>query len=131
MKLAVVAITPKGAEVARRLRASLPAADLFLLQKLRGEAAQPFDRLGEVVPRLFGEYRGLVFIMAVGIAVRAIAPHIRDKKQDPAVVAVDEGGHFAISLLSGPAGGANALAVEVANALGGEPALTTASENQK
>ena len=133
MNLAVVALTPRGAEVARRLQASQPGSDLFLLQKLQGEGADAryFGRLGELVPRLFGEYRGLVFIMALGIAVRAIAPHIQDKRQDPAVVVVDEGGHFAISLLSGHEGGANALAVEVANALGAEPVITTASENQK
>lgn len=132
MSLAVMALTLQGAALARRLQAALPGVDLFLSRKLPPQSpAQAFDHLGELTAQLFPRYGGLVFIMALGIVVRSIAPLVRNKHQDPAVVVVDEGCHFAVSLLSGHEGGANQLAVEVANALGAEPVITTASETHK
>jgi len=55
-----------------------------------------------------------VFIAASGIVVRAVAPHLTAKDQDPAVVVLDQEGDYVISLVSGPLGGANDLAREVA-----------------
>ena len=69
--------------------------------------------------------------MATGIVVRVIAPYIKNKYTDPAVVVVDENERFAISLLSGHEGGANNLAIRVANSLGAEPVITTASESRR
>jgi cobalt-precorrin 5A hydrolase len=66
--------------------------------------------------------------MATGVAVRCLARHLASKWEDPAVVVVDEQGRFAISLLSGHLGGANALAKEAARILGGQPVITTASD---
>jgi len=79
---------------------------------------------------LFQQYNALVFISAVAVAVRGIAPSLRGKTVDPAVVVVDEGGRYAISLLSGHLGGANQLAVEIAGHLGAEPVVTTATDGQ-
>jgi len=74
------------------------------------------------------ELDGFVCIMATGIVVRAIAPLLQSKENDPCVVVVDEKGRHAVSLLSGHLGGGNALARRVAAMLGGEAVITTASD---
>ena len=80
----------------------------------------------------FRNREDLVFIGAVGIAVRAIAPHVRSKVTDPAVVAVDESGTFAVPVLSGHLGGANDLARRIATVCGAVPVVTTATDvNQR
>lgn len=76
----------------------------------------------------FQNREDLVFIGAVGIAVRAIAPHVRSKVTDPAVVAVDESGTFAVPVLSGHLGGANDLARHIAAVCGAIPVVTTATD---
>ena len=76
----------------------------------------------------FGANDALVFIGAAGIAVRAIAPHVRTKVHDPAVVVLDELGTFAIPVLSGHLGGANELAVRLARCVGALPVVTTATD---
>lgn len=80
--------------------------------------------------RMFDQVDGLLYIGAAGIAVRAIAPFVKDKLTDPAVVVIDEQGRHAISLLSGHVGGANHLARMAADLLGAEPVITTASDVQ-
>jgi len=125
----VVALTPRAAALARKLAAALPGAALWLPHHLLGpEGGRGFGRFAQVAAEAFARRENLVCIMAAGIVVRSIAPHLTGKDQDPAVVVVDEAGRFAVSLLSGHLGGANDLARKVADLLGGEPVITTASE---
>ncbi len=77
----------------------------------------------------FSQKEGIVFIGAAGIAVRAIAPFLRSKAEDPAVVVMDDRGRFSISLLSGHLGGANDLAMRLAGIAGGQAVITTATDN--
>ena len=118
MKLGLLAFTDNGRELAQRLRA-MPHE---WTMKPDGMTASAF------VEEQCGRCDGFVFIGAVGIAVRVMAPHVRRKDVDPAVVVLDELGRYAIPVLSGHLGGANALAGELAAAVGALPVITTATD---
>ena len=128
--LAIWALTPKGATLARCLAKHLAPADCFLSTRIATEKHQSytFKHIKEAVAGKFGQYKKHIFIMATGIVVRTIAPHLIHKTKDPAVVVVDEVGKFAISLISGHLGGANELAVQVAKATCGQAVITTATD---
>ena len=121
MTLAFASFTQRGEELAGRL------ANQFGGTVTRIDKENP---LSAWTAQQFLEKDGLVFIGAVGIAVRAIAPHLRHKSTDPAVVVVDEGGRFAIPLVSGHLGGANALAKQIAAQIGATPIITTATDGR-
>lgn len=87
-----------------------------------------FERLSEILPDLWREAFLLIFVMAAGIVVRQIASLIQRKDCDPAVLVLDEKGQFVISLLSGHLGGANAWTQELADRLGAQPVITTATD---
>lgn len=130
MSLAICALTEPGAALARRLGAELPDAEVWLPERLRSADRAHYSALGtaELLPELFSRVSGLICIMATGIVMRSLAPHLRGKSVDPAVVVVDEAGSFAISLLSGHLGGANDLARRVAELTGGQAVITTATD---
>jgi cobalt-precorrin 5A hydrolase len=121
VKVAIIAITKEGKKIAQELAASLKESKVYFLPR----------SLKSLVKQIFDQYEGLVFIMALGIVIRIIAPNIKNKYVDPAVVVVDESSRFAISALSGHERGANQLAVQVASILSAEPVITTASETKK
>jgi cobalt-precorrin 5A hydrolase len=125
----ILALTQKGAALARRLCRDLPGSLPCLPAAQTGEPGdQTFPRLSEAFREAFEQGENLVCVMAAGIVVRGIAPFLKGKDTDPAVVVVDEAGRFAVSLLSGHLGGANDLARRVAKVLGGAPVITTATD---
>lgn len=87
-----------------------------------------YESLGSWTAEHFESADALVYVGATGIAVRAIAPYVRDKFHDPAVVSVDEAGRFVVPLLSGHVGGANELARSVAALCGGQAVVSTATD---
>jgi len=136
MKIAIVSITKHGITLAGKLITALPGAQLFVPEKFRAgaqavaaDAVHCYDgKVGDQVPALFATFDGIVCVVSLGAVVRLIAPHLKNKETDPAVVVVDEAGKFAIPVLSGHLGGANRLAHHLAIALGATPVLTTASD---
>ena len=139
MKIAVVSITKHGIALAGRVIAALPGAALFCPEKFRvaAETAAPGaahcypGKVGDQVPALFAAFDGIVAIVSLGALVRLIAPHLKGKEVDPGVVVLDEAGRFAIPVLSGHLGGANALAGHLATAIGAQAVLTTASDSRE
>ncbi len=138
MSLAIIILTKEGLQVAERLKMDLPEGDLYVVEGLwqaewAGLKSTPnvFSGIGKLVGDIFHKYDGFVFIMALGLVIRAIAPYIKDKYTDPAVVVVDDVGRFVISALSGHEGGANQLASRVASSLCTEAVITTGTEARK
>jgi len=133
---AVVAITRHGIAQAGRIVAALPGSRLLAPESFaaEAEAAAPgrvrryAGKLADEMAALVATHDAIVAVVSLGAVVRLLAPHLRGKDRDPAVVVIDEAGRFAIPALSGHAGGANALALRLATALGATPVLTTASD---
>ena len=131
MNTAVIAITRNGVRIGSKVKSGLSRATLFVPEKYAeiAEGGTVFHGpLKELVARLWPEVGGMVCIMATGIVVRMIAPHLQGKELDPAVVVMDDAGNFAISLLSGHLGGANDLASRCALLTGAREVITTATD---
>lgn len=111
MKVLAVSVTEAGRALATRLP----------YEAVHGRAA-------ETVRNRWGKVDAFVLFLATGAAVRIVAPLLDDKRRDPAVVCVDDAGRFAVALCGGHAGGANALAGEVAALLDAAPVVTTATD---
>ena len=129
-RYAIWAITAPGIRLARRIMKGLDLVDLYLPGRLVNHESPcfGFKSLKVKVAELFNQYKGHIFIMATGIVVRMIAPLIKDKTVDPAVVVLDDKGSHCISLLSGHIGGANELARQVAQIVEAVPVITTATD---
>ncbi len=114
-RVAIFYITDSGLKLSRKLNEFYPDAQVLKFEQ-------------KAIPGLWKKSASLIFIMASGIVVRTIAPLIKNKKTDPAVVVLDEKGKFAVSFLSGHIGGANNITKQIADFLGGEAVITTASD---
>ena len=125
MKVSIIAFTDNGMEIAYKLSNSLSEANDVDFARC-GKGA-----LSTWTEEHFSTNDALIFIGAIGIALRAIAPYIKTKTKDPAVVVVDELGQFSIPILSGHIGGANELALQIAEDLGSIPVITTATDINK
>ncbi len=90
--------------------------------------AESVENLSDFTSEVFNEGNVLIYIGAVAIAVRAIAPFVKDKTTDPAVLAIDEQGNFVVPVLSGHIGGANDYARQIAELTGAIPVVTTATD---
>ncbi|MBF0583876.1 MAG: cobalamin biosynthesis protein [Magnetococcales bacterium] len=129
---ALVALSRRGAQHATRLRRDWPEAAVYLLKPWEAggsDQAIPLEPpLRQHVAQLLRQHDPVCFFCALGAVVRLIAPHLRSKREDPAVLAIDETARFVIPVVSGHLGGANRHAQRVARWLAALPVITTASD---
>lgn len=136
MKLSVVSFTERGMQLSLRLAERMQTEQLQLYTKCsQGKSSGDHGKIQSITERLadwtgtqMREKNGLIFIGACGIAVRAIAPFILDKRSDSPVLVMDETGAYVIPILSGHLGGANELARQVEALLGATAVITTATD---
>ena len=133
-KVAIIAITKKGIEIGLSLKKKFSTWKIYAPSKFSNNNSQIewFDDSTTIkVGELFEANEALVCIFSLGAVIRLIAPHMKDKKTDPAVVVIDDIGKFAISALSGHLGGANQLTENIAKVLGSTAVITTAADVNK
>ncbi len=134
MKIAMICFTINGCLLAEKSKDYLENKQHQVTIYSKSEyltqpALHPLQvSLKEWTGEMFRTMDGIVFVGASGIAVRSIAPFIVSKKEDPAVIVMDEQGKHCISLLSGHLGGANELTQQIAAAVGADPVITTATD---
>ena len=128
MKLAVITVTEKGVRNGLRIKEKIDC-DVFTISKFMKEKTLLIENgLQNFFEKNLLKYDTFLFITASGIAVRTIAPFIKSKDKDPAVLTMDEEGNFIISLLSGHLGGANEAAKILGEITGAIPVISTASD---
>ncbi|MGN0344755.1 MAG: cobalt-precorrin 5A hydrolase [Lachnospiraceae bacterium] len=132
--VAVLAFTGQGIQTGEKIAAAVEASGSQVKKcapaRLVTGGWKGFSNLTEELEKLIFFADAFIFVGAAGIAVRAVAPFVRDKLRDPAVLVVDESGRFVIPLLSGHAGGANELARLLSERLSAIPVITTATDIQ-
>ena len=129
MKLGIIAVTEKGVLKALKIKENIKNCDIFTMEKfLRKDVFLIEGKLQSFYGSILEKYNTFLFITATGIAVRTIAPFIKTKDVDPAVLSMDEEGNFIISLLSGHLGGANRAAEVLGKIIGAVPVISTASD---
>ena len=116
----IVTFTEKGRNLAETI--------ISACSDIGAELADRDSKLSDICREAFKNREAVVFIGAMGIAVRSIAPYVADKLSDPPVIVIDEAGKHVIPVLSGHIGGANELAVRIADSINAEPVLTTATD---
>ncbi|MFB5615755.1 MAG: cobalt-precorrin 5A hydrolase, partial [Nitrosopumilus sp.] len=133
-KTSVLAITKNGVKIGENLKKLFPDCNVFAPSKLTNESVGITwysEPTSEKIIELFKENNALICIFSLGAVIRLIAPYLKDKKTDPAVIVIDDKTNFVISVLSGHIGGANELTEEIAEKLGALPVITTAADVNK
>jgi len=133
-KTSVLAITKNGVKIGQNLKKLFPEWSVFGPLKLSNgdnEIIWYSEPTSEKIVELFKNNNALICLFSLGAVIRLIAPHLKDKKTDPAVIVIDDKTNFVISVLSGHIGRANELTQEIAEKLGSLPVITTAADVNK
>ena len=131
--IAVVTLTRQGIDVAADLEAKLPAkVTVYISDKYDAEAPDRWERFPRriypLVDDIWTRHEALVFVMAAGIVVRAIAKHVQSKLYDPGVVVMDIKANFAVAMCSGHLGGSNELCRIIEDRMGSVAVITTGTD---
>ena len=132
--VSVLAITKNGIKIGEKLKELYPNWDIFAPEKLSNQNKQIVwysDGTTNKIIELFKNSNALICLFSLGAVIRLIAPHLKDKKTDPAVIVIDDKTNFVISVLSGHIGGANELTQEISQKLNALPVITTAADVNK
>ena len=133
-KVAILAITKNGIKMGLSLKNLFPDWKVFAPSKFsdNNEVIEWYnDSTSIKIVDLFKSNDALICLFSLGAVIRLIAPHIKDKKTDPAVVVIDDKAQFVISVLSGHLGGANELSNDIAQKINAVPVITTAADVNK
>lgn len=129
MRLSIISFTQNGIVLSKKLAQELKGVELALFTKCSHHGPEFIEQsIGDWAREQMQEKNALLFIGACGIAVRAIAPYIADKLQDSPVLVMDEKGTYVIPILAGHMGGANEIALQIAEKTGAIPVITTATD---
>ena len=132
--VSVLVITKNGIKIGEKLKELFPNWDIFAPGKLSNEnnnITWYSEPTTDKIIELFKNSNALICIFSLGAVIRLIAPHLKDKKTDPAVIVIDDKINFVISVLSGHIGGANELTEEISVKLNALPVITTAADVNK
>ena len=133
-KISVLAITKNGINIGEKLKELFPNWDIFVPSKLSNENKSITwysEPTSDKIIELFKNSNALICLFSLGAVIRLIAPYLKDKKTDPAVIVIDDKTNFVISVLSGHIGGANELTQEISEKLNALPVITTAADVNK
>ena len=130
MRTAIVSLTERGRLLSEALAQRLLEHQVtrYCFSGHSDSGAQEFSSLSALTAGIFSDCGCIIYMCACAIAVRVIAPHIRSKTTDPAVIVIGDSGEYVIPILSGHIGRANEFAAEIAEKLGAKPVITTASD---
>ncbi len=112
---AIIYLSEKGREIAEKIRSIFPEAKLYKFKK-------------ELLHEIWNKYNAFIFVSAIGVTIRCIASFIKNKKEDPAIIVIDEEGKNVIPLLGGHSAEANSLSLTIASFIKANPVITTASD---
>ena len=132
--VSVLAITKNGVNIGGKLKELFPNWNIFAPSKLSNENKSITwysEPTSDKIIELFKNSNALICLFSLGAVIRLIAPHLKDKKTDPAVIVIDDKMTFVISVLSGHIGGANELTQEISEKLNALPVITTAADVNK
>ncbi|MDH3192117.1 MAG: cobalamin biosynthesis protein [Nitrosopumilus sp.] len=132
-KVSVLAITKNGVNIGIKLKENFPSWRIYAPSKFENEHKIEWysESTAEKIVKLFKSNDALICLFSLGAVIRLIAPHLKDKKTDPAVIVIDDKTNFVISVLSGHIGGANELTHQIAGKLNAIPVITTAADVNK
>ena len=132
-KVSVIAITKNGISIGAKLKEIFPDWNVYAPSKFSNdkEIIWYSEPTSEKIIELFKNNKALICLFSLGAVIRLIAPHLKDKKNDPAVIVIDDKTNFVISVLSGHLGGANELTQTIAEKLNAIPVITTAADVNK
>ena len=128
MKVRAIAFSTQGCRTLQRLEGFFDDIELYSKTRADSLGIPSVDNVDDWVREGFGTCDALIFVGALGICVRHIAPYLKSKDKDPAVIDIDEIARFTIPVSSGHIGGGNELALKIADYLDSTPVITTATD---